>query len=524
MRRIILLGIFALFTISIFAQTSSASFFQAADKFFATYVKNDLVDYTTIANNQDELNTLLNSIANFPDDLSPDEEKAFLINAYNIFTIKGIVDRYPIASPKEIPTLFDLKQYDFRGEKWSLNKLEKDYLLKKFPDARLHFVLVCAAKGCPPLVPFAYTPEILEAQLEQQTKLALQRENIVSLDTEEKQALISSIFLWYEQDFKPNGGVRSFINNYLNEAIPNDYNIRHSTYDWTLNDSKLQGQGQSMQRFMASQLLTKQQMEIKVFNALYTQQSFNGFSELNSRSTYFSTFGQFLFGTNRNLNWGFDVVYKSNLENDFNTASPFNALRFQRFSDTPILSCSDPNHIHHNGSFCTNEGISPSFSDSLRNSEGIALTRRANHGLAHIGPKIRINPFKKWKNLSLQQTVYIPIDKSIDGQLISFTQFFYDHTLSPKSTLFVEASLWTPISPNFRVSPFFKVFYSYFPTNRFTIYAMTTIPFEYGLGTKYSITDNLEVELLYTHYAPIEFYVGENRPNTFNLGLRYTIL
>ena len=109
----------------------------------------------------------------------------------------------------------------------------------------------------------------------------------------------------------------------------------------------------------------------------------------------------------------------------------------------------------------------------------------------------------------------------LDGQYISFTQFFYDRLIGTKFQLFAEVSFWTPVSPEFKINDFYKIFFSYFPTNRWTVYATTTIPFEYGAGTKFFITPYLELELLYTYLAPIERYVGFSRPTTFNLGIRY---
>ncbi len=251
--------------------------------------------------------------------------------------------------------------------------------------------------------------------------------------------------------------------------------------------------------FQPSNLYKKGQYEVKLFNALYTQGMFDGFSELNSRSTYFSGFGQVLIGTKRNLNYGFDVVYKSNLENDRVGASPFDALLFDEKMDYASTE---------NG--------------ALTNSEGEVLNRTARHGLSHIGPKIKFNPIRKWEKVSLQQTAYIPIDQSVDGSWISYTQLMYDRKLSSKTALFAELGFWTTVAPNFRVLPLAKAFLSYFPNNRWTVYAMTTVPVEYGLGTKFLITPNFEVELLYTYYLPLDFILNGNRPTTYNLGFRYT--
>ena len=195
--------------------------------------------------------------------------------------------------------------------------------------------------------------------------------------------------------------------------------------------------------------------------------------------------------------------------------SPFEALKFQSFSRQQF-HC--PSASHTEAEPCPTGSISQV--DSLRRADGIPLTTRARIGLAHFGPKFKITPVKKWSRLSWQQTFYIPIQKQVDGQWISFSQFFYDRSVGSRFQLFAEVNLWTTVAPQFKVFPAAKIFYSYFPNNWWTIYAMASVPAEYGLGTKLQIQPQLELELLYTHYLPVEFLVGEARPRTFNLGIR----
>ena len=260
-------------------------------------------------------------------------------------------------------------------------------------------------------------------------------------------------------------------------------------------------------------------MELKVFNSMYTEKRYDGFDSFNSRSTYFSSYIQFLYGANNNLNLGADLVIKSNVVNDFANAIPLEVLNFSNQNIYQTIDCNDTGINISPFSKCKENGMHRF--DTLRMADGQVLQTQHSAGLAHIGPKIKFNPIKKWNNLSLQQTLYIPIQKNVDGQLISFTQLFYDKPIKDHSQFFVEASLWTPVSPDFRIDPFLKLFYSYFPTNKWTIYAMTSVPLEIGAGTKYFITPNLELEFLYTYYLPIDYFLEGKRPMTFNIGFRY---
>ena len=499
--RISFLGLAMIFWSNIAAQSLS-SFFNASDLFFQTHVAEGQVNYKAIAEQPESLERLKEMYTDM--DLSGQEAKvitAFWINAYNLAVINSIIEHYPLQSPREVAGFFNILKHRIAGREMSLNDLEKKELLEINRDARLHFVLICAARSCPPMAPFAYRPKQLEEQLDQRTQIALNNKKFIQLEEEKGRIALSEIFRWYVEDFEREGGIRVFINRFRSVPLPASYKLRYYNYDWSLNDQALASQENIPVRYRATRLLDKRQFELKVFNALYTQKEFNGFDQLNSRSTYFSSFIQYLKGTNRSFNYGFDLVLKANRVHDFHHQSPFRVFDLQAKSG-----------------FQTS--IEDSTSDTLRSSDGTPLKTEVAFGVAHFGPKIKFTPIKKWTSLSFQQTLYIPIQKKVDGQTISFTQLFYDQPIGSRFQLFTEASLWTPIRPQFRIDAFVKFFFSYFPTRRWTVYAMTTIPYEYGAGTKYFLTPNIELELLYTYYAPLERYVGDTRPRTLNFGIR----
>jgi len=217
---------------------AAADFFSSADQFFSKYVKNGEVNYSGIKSNGADLKSLVEQIASFnlkSADLNT--QKAFMINAYNILAIKGIVDKYPVKGPMNINKFFDNKAYTVAGEKMSLNSLEKGKLYPLAKDPRLHFVLVCAAVSCPNLASFAYMPNKLEKQLESQTKAALNNPQFIRKNKGKLQ--ISEIFNWYQSDFTKSGKtVLEYINGYLNEKVPANTKTSFYTYDWSLNDSK----------------------------------------------------------------------------------------------------------------------------------------------------------------------------------------------------------------------------------------------------------------------------------------------
>ena len=231
--------IITLLIVVAFASSVSASdFFTSANQFFSKYVGNGEVNYSAIKSNASDLKNLLNQIASYDlKSVDANTKKAFMINAYNILAIQGIIDKYPVKGPMNVPNFFDSKVYTVAGEKMSLNGLEKGKLYPFAKDPRLHFVLVCAAESCPKLASFSFVPDKLEQQMQSQTELVLNDPEFTRRNKHKFQ--ISEIFNWYQGDFTKTGkSIPEYINAYLKEKIPANAKISYYAYSWTLNDSK----------------------------------------------------------------------------------------------------------------------------------------------------------------------------------------------------------------------------------------------------------------------------------------------
>lgn len=211
-------------------------FFSKADAFFKTNVSNGKVAYSNIHDNQEELNAILeiaDRISISKDDVS--NYQAFWINAYNLSVIKGIVDNYPTNSPLDNKGFFDKTTYSLAGKNITLNDIEHKLLRAQFNDARFHFVLVCGAVGCPPLINEAYLPNTLNIQLEKQTKIALNGPFLI-VNTKKKRVQASQIMEWYKEDFTMNGKSEiDFINTYRTEQLDSKFKLSYFPYDWKVN-------------------------------------------------------------------------------------------------------------------------------------------------------------------------------------------------------------------------------------------------------------------------------------------------
>ncbi len=214
-----------------------ADFTQEADQFLNKYVKNGLVDYKSVKQNMDGIEGLYKQVGEMSvQDMGKMEKKAFYINAYNLIVIRQIAKNYPLKSPMDVEGFFDKQKHKVAGEMLALNELEKQKLIAPYKDARVHFVLVCAALSCPPLTAQAFQADKLEQQMNELTKKALNNGAFIKVNSKKKEVAISKIFDWYGDDFKQEAAsVLAYINKYRDKKIPTSHKVSFYEYDWTLN-------------------------------------------------------------------------------------------------------------------------------------------------------------------------------------------------------------------------------------------------------------------------------------------------
>lgn len=205
------------------------------DRLLKKYVSAEgMVDYKGLKGAEAQLDEYLQELSQYS--LKGTESRnfamAYWINAYNAFTVKLILDHYPVKSIMSIKggKAWDHKWIDLGGQTYSLNQIEHQILRKDYPDARIHFAVNCAAISCPPLLNKAWTEHNLEQYLEQQTRSYIN-------DTDHNQIAqdkirLSKIFEWYREDF---GDLREYIQRYSSTAIATDAKIKFNNYDWGLN-------------------------------------------------------------------------------------------------------------------------------------------------------------------------------------------------------------------------------------------------------------------------------------------------
>ncbi len=187
------------------------------------------------------------------------QQLAFLINAYNAFTVELILTRYPhLKSIKDLGSLLQSpwKQKFFRllGRERSLDEIEHEMIRKPgdFDDPRIHVAVVCASIGCPMLRNEAFVAERLDAQLDDAMRRFLSDRTRNRHEAAAGTLAVSKIFDWYRKDFeKGHKGIDSLATLFAGHADAladtpqaqadiraGRYTLRHLDYDWSLNDAR----------------------------------------------------------------------------------------------------------------------------------------------------------------------------------------------------------------------------------------------------------------------------------------------
>ena len=234
------------------------------------HVDDSGVNYSALKANRTVIDSIVSQFGRVTkselDNWSIEDQIAYWINAYNVFTLQAIVDHYPIQwrwinfltltprnSIKQIPGVWTELRWNIAGTTMTLDEIEHETLRPLYQEPRIHMAVNCASISCPPLRSEPYTG----AQLNRQLTVAA-RDYLASqlgMRVDGSTLHVSSIFDWYGEDFVSDyahlvAGDRSnkeqailgFIATYgpseaSTIAQSGQASVRYMRYDWTLNDT-----------------------------------------------------------------------------------------------------------------------------------------------------------------------------------------------------------------------------------------------------------------------------------------------
>ena len=213
------------------------------DELLKKYVKdNGLIDYKGLKTEENKLDTYLELVANYEhvENWTPNEEKAFWLNAYNAYTLKLILKHYPINSITKIKennkNAWSIPFTKILGETYTLNNIEHDIIRKQFNDPRIHVGLNCASISCPKLMNRAFTKVNVDKTLEEEMRVFINDKSRNNINNTKAQ--LSQVFNWYQSDFTKNTTLVDYINKYSKVKINNETEIEYTFYNWELNSLK----------------------------------------------------------------------------------------------------------------------------------------------------------------------------------------------------------------------------------------------------------------------------------------------
>jgi hypothetical protein len=242
------------------AQQTPADLDATLDALLSRYVKSspdgvNRVDYrlwqATITDRK-ALDTYITELAaRRPSAMKRDDALAYWGNLYNALTVKVILDRYPVASIRDIKSSggwFDFKSYTgpwneprvtVEGKKLSLDNIEHDIMRPTFKDPRVHYVVNCASFGCPNLMNRAWKAATLDVDLDKAARAFINHPRGVTV-LPSGGVKVSSIYKWFIADFGgDDAGVVAHFKKYaepeLAARLGASTKIVEDGYDWSLN-------------------------------------------------------------------------------------------------------------------------------------------------------------------------------------------------------------------------------------------------------------------------------------------------
>lgn len=244
---------------------------------FSKYVnEKGLVNYPKLRRYRFELNRAVMKLASLEPEVyitwSRNEKIALWINAYNVCTLKGIIDNYPI-DPSRFMLLFypadsvmhirglrDSTFFMIMGIQYTLDEIERDALLGRFEDPRICFAISYGTMGSAALRNEPFIGKVLDKQLDEQVRNYFARSDGLQINQSNNIVYLSPIFKiykWHEDAFLKQYGtnklfrerepidraILNFVKDYVSPANAQylrqgKYTIDYLKYNWKLNEQQ----------------------------------------------------------------------------------------------------------------------------------------------------------------------------------------------------------------------------------------------------------------------------------------------
>jgi hypothetical protein len=172
---------------------------------------------------------------------SADVRLAHMINAYNALSMYNVIASGIPTSHSGFSkvTFFLLRKFDIGGTTMSLFSFENN-MIRKLNEPRIHFALNCSAVSCPVLPRTPFSAAQLNAELDRETRAFFARPENLRIDHTQRTVYFNEILKFYTEDFTPAAApsLIAYAQRYSSQALPADYQVAFTPYDWTVANSR----------------------------------------------------------------------------------------------------------------------------------------------------------------------------------------------------------------------------------------------------------------------------------------------
>ncbi|MGH8606318.1 MAG: DUF547 domain-containing protein [Gammaproteobacteria bacterium] len=200
------------------------------------------VDFPALARDRADLDYYAAYVARTPGHqlATRNDRLAHYINSYNALSMynvleAGIPETHAGLAKVEF---FYLRKLVIGNHRMSLYQYENE-VIRPLREPRVHFALNCSARGCPILPRTRFTGRGLEAQLDREARKFFAEGRNLSVVHSSRVVYLSELLSFYPEDFvtAATPSLIAYVNQYLPEPIPLDYEVRFIDYDWTVANS-----------------------------------------------------------------------------------------------------------------------------------------------------------------------------------------------------------------------------------------------------------------------------------------------
>ncbi|HMR30615.1 MAG TPA: DUF547 domain-containing protein [Geminicoccaceae bacterium] len=182
--------------------------------------------------------------------LSRSTQLAFWINLHNALVVRLVLDRYPVASIRDMGVTkgppadgaWSAKRIKVEGRELSVGEIANDILRALWSDPRINYVMCCGTLGAPNLAATPLEPAHLDRELDGAAIGFVNHPRGVSLVN--RRLRVSSLYVWHAREF--GGGQHAVIKHLMAYAAPplalqlrGRWGFDEHDYDWALNDASV---------------------------------------------------------------------------------------------------------------------------------------------------------------------------------------------------------------------------------------------------------------------------------------------